>query len=613
MICAGGIGLGAGLLPARAGGRAERWVLAAYALVTGLAFGLFMNLWFWPFLGDQRPQRHGLRPRRAPDREPRPLRPLLPRDVARVGPAPRRAQRRARRSSPARRCCGSSGAAPAGRPSGCRSSSTPAGARPARRRCTTPAADGEQPAVTPARHRGRTARTTTLVTGPVRSGKSRHAEDLLAGPRRRHLRGDRAARPTRPTRSGAGASRAHRARRPESWRTVETTDVAARHRRRHGAGARRLPRHVAHRRSSTTPGGTTSTRRPRRCVVRATGSSSHSARQRFPSSSSRTRSGGRSCPRRRPAASSRTSWAGSTRSSPRVAARVHLVVAGRVVDLSDAPVVPRRAEAEDPRCVTPGGSRRHVHGVAGRPARHASTGRSSAAPCSSPRSTARRGRRSGRGSARLSTTGWAPAGVVAVLALVVTALLSRALHLDGLADLADGLTSGHDPARSLEVMRRGDTGPAGAAALVLVLLLDAACLAVLLGSAAGTALAVVALVASRLACAVCARDGIPPARPEGSARAWRAPWAGRAWWGWSSTSVAVARAVVGAWLSAPCPGSRGGRLRSAGRRRGARRGGCGRRDPAPCRAAPRRRHRRRHRRSRSRSPSPPPSSRPPSP
>ncbi|MGO4663175.1 adenosylcobinamide-GDP ribazoletransferase [Terrabacter sp. 2TAF16] len=115
----------------------------------------------------------------------------------------------------------------------------------------------------------------------------------------------------------------------------------------------------------------------------------------------------------------------------------------------------------------------------------------------------------------VSTTGWAPARVVAVLALVVTALLSRALHLDGLADLADGLTSGHDPARSLEVMRRGDTGPAGAAAVVLAVLLDAACLTTLLGGALGTAMAVVALVASRIACAVCTRDGIPPARADG--------------------------------------------------------------------------------------------------
>jgi energy-coupling factor transport system substrate-specific component len=56
MICAGGIGLGAGLLPVRPGSRAERWVVAGYALVTGLAFGVFMNLWFWPFVGAGGPE-----------------------------------------------------------------------------------------------------------------------------------------------------------------------------------------------------------------------------------------------------------------------------------------------------------------------------------------------------------------------------------------------------------------------------------------------------------------------------------------------------------------------------------------------------------------------------
>ena len=53
MICAGGIGLGAG---------GERWSLAAYALVTGLAFGLVMNLWFWPFLGENAPSGMGFVP-----------------------------------------------------------------------------------------------------------------------------------------------------------------------------------------------------------------------------------------------------------------------------------------------------------------------------------------------------------------------------------------------------------------------------------------------------------------------------------------------------------------------------------------------------------------------
>ena len=49
MFAAGWVTLGAALLP-RASGWAERWLLAAYGLVAGLAYGVVMNLWFWPFL-----------------------------------------------------------------------------------------------------------------------------------------------------------------------------------------------------------------------------------------------------------------------------------------------------------------------------------------------------------------------------------------------------------------------------------------------------------------------------------------------------------------------------------------------------------------------------------
>ena len=119
----------------------------------------------------------------------------------------------------------------------------------------------------------------------------------------------------------------------------------------------------------------------------------------------------------------------------------------------------------------------------------------------------------------LASRGVLPGLLAGTLALATTALLSRALHLDGLADLADGLTAGHDPGRSLAVMRKGDVGPAGVASLVLVLMLDAACLATLLADQAGTALAGIALVASRLAPAICARSGIPAARPEGLGQA----------------------------------------------------------------------------------------------
>ena len=48
MMAAGWVGFGAGCLP-RAGGRAEVLVVAGYAFVAGLLFGLVMNMWFWPF------------------------------------------------------------------------------------------------------------------------------------------------------------------------------------------------------------------------------------------------------------------------------------------------------------------------------------------------------------------------------------------------------------------------------------------------------------------------------------------------------------------------------------------------------------------------------------
>ena len=62
MISAGAIGLGAGLLPGRPGARSERWMLAGYALMSGITFGVFMNLWFWPFLGANSPTGMGFVP-----------------------------------------------------------------------------------------------------------------------------------------------------------------------------------------------------------------------------------------------------------------------------------------------------------------------------------------------------------------------------------------------------------------------------------------------------------------------------------------------------------------------------------------------------------------------
>jgi adenosylcobinamide-GDP ribazoletransferase len=67
--------------------------------------------------------------------------------------------------------------------------------------------------------------------------------------------------------------------------------------------------------------------------------------------------------------------------------------------------------------------------------------------------------------------------VAAVAATAMLAVLTGALHLDGLADAADGLFGGGDVPRRLEVMRDSRVGSFGLVAVVLVLLGDVAALA----------------------------------------------------------------------------------------------------------------------------------------
>lgn len=108
-----------------------------------------------------------------------------------------------------------------------------------------------------------------------------------------------------------------------------------------------------------------------------------------------------------------------------------------------------------------------------------------------------------------------PMLVIGVLVVASTALYSRGLHIDGLADTADGLSASHDRERALAVMKTGDVGPSGAAALLLVLLVQAVALGSLLTSTAGTLLAVLALLGSRHALAWGCWSRVPVARPTG--------------------------------------------------------------------------------------------------
>jgi len=105
--------------------------------------------------------------------------------------------------------------------------------------------------------------------------------------------------------------------------------------------------------------------------------------------------------------------------------------------------------------------------------------------------------------------------LVGVLVIAATALYSRGLHLDGLADTVDGLSASHDPQRALAVMKTGDVGPGGAASLVLVLVVQAVALGSLLTSAAGSALAVIALLTSRHVLAWGCWSRMPTARATG--------------------------------------------------------------------------------------------------
>lgn len=104
---------------------------------------------------------------------------------------------------------------------------------------------------------------------------------------------------------------------------------------------------------------------------------------------------------------------------------------------------------------------------------------------------------------------------VAAVAVAVLALGSRAFHLDGLSDTADGLTASYDRARSLEVMKSGSAGPAGVVAVVLVLGVQVGALTVLSGHGHGPWLAGFLVCASRATLALSCLHGVPAARPDG--------------------------------------------------------------------------------------------------
>jgi adenosylcobinamide-GDP ribazoletransferase len=175
---------------------------------------------------------------------------------------------------------------------------------------------------------------------------------------------------------------------------------------------------------------------------------------------------------------------------------------------------------------------------------------------------------------------WSPHASVlaAVVAVAVLALLTRGLHLDGLADTADGLGSRAPADRALEIMRRSDIGPFGVLAIVFVVLLDVAALAVL-GGGAGRAVAALSVAAAtgRVASMHAAHRRVPSARAEGfgafvagSVPTWLGAIATVSVLGYGAGLALAVDADVAAWLSAQAAALAviAGLIRHVGRRLG---------------------------------------------
>lgn len=105
--------------------------------------------------------------------------------------------------------------------------------------------------------------------------------------------------------------------------------------------------------------------------------------------------------------------------------------------------------------------------------------------------------------------------LLAGLVLVgLLALVTRGMHVDGLADTADGLGCYGPPERALAVMKDGGAGPFAVVTLIVVLGIQVVGFATV-GADHRWWVVPLALTAGRAAFPLCCRHGAPAARPEG--------------------------------------------------------------------------------------------------
>lgn len=145
----------------------------------------------------------------------------------------------------------------------------------------------------------------------------------------------------------------------------------------------------------------------------------------------------------------------------------------------------------------------------------------------------------------------APALLAGLLVVGALALVTRGMHVDGLADTADGLGCYGPPERALAVMKDGGAGPFGVVALIVVLGAQAVSLATLADTGRWWA-AGLAVAAGRVAFVWGCRRGVIAARPEGFGAlvAGTQPAAVAVAW-WLIAAAAAAFVVPGHWWQGP--------------------------------------------------------------
>ena len=121
------------------------------------------------------------------------------------------------------------------------------------------------------------------------------------------------------------------------------------------------------------------------------------------------------------------------------------------------------------------------------------------------------------GVALLLRAGGAPPLLTGVAVVSVGVLITRGLHIDGLADVLDALGSYAPVERALAIMKQPEIGPFGGAGIVLTLLGQVAAISAIVTREPQAVLAGLVVVAatSRLAVTLACRRGVPAARPDG--------------------------------------------------------------------------------------------------